>query len=111
MLILKQKLPLVLTAISAGLFLISGFVVFFNLGGLPSTIILHFDSFRGVDVFGAPSDLSWIWLTGFVAFIVNTFLAYQFFYRQRFISIIFFSFNILIAFIILIALATIISVN
>lgn len=86
-------------------------LVFLNVRQLTSPVILHFDRFRAIDFFGQPADLWGIWLTGLIILLLNLFLSHQFFYRERALTYVLLGANLLIAILVLVALATIISVN
>jgi len=109
--ILRQKVLL-------SLFILSFVLLFFSLilfsiksGGLSSPLVLHFDDFRGIDLFGEKADVLWIWLIGFLALLINSALSRILFYRERFLSYLFMGSNVLISLLILIFIAVVIRIN
>lgn len=74
-------------------------------------IILHFDNFKGVDAFGDKIDVWGIWLMGLAMILINLVLGELFFYKERVVSYLLVSVNILISILILIISAVIINVN
>lgn len=109
--IFKEKVLLVFMVLSLILMIFSLGLVYFNINKLGSPLILHFDEFRGVDFFGEGKNLWGIWLTGFVAIAINTFLANTFFYRERALTYLLIGSSFLLSILTLVILATIISVN
>ncbi|MDI6734561.1 MAG: hypothetical protein QMD50_03710 [Patescibacteria group bacterium] len=107
----SQKVLFFGLALSIVIFLISAGLIVTHIGSLPETTIIHFDSFSGIDYFGEPADLWWIWGIGFFMMIINAILGIEFFYRERIATYLFFATNLLISILILIVVATIISVN
>ncbi len=98
---------------AAALTVITAIVAYVNLINISHLLVIHFDSFRGIDFLGAKSDVLriFIWAT---ALTFLNFLLSQFFYhrsRLRVFSYFFASFNILLWSLILIVVAVIISVN
>ena len=83
----------------------------FNYGRLAQSIVLHFDSFHGVDVFGFRASLWWIWIIGFAMYAVNAGLAYEFYHRERFLSYLFLGANVLASFFVLVIIGVILSIN
>lgn len=111
MAIFKDKILLVFSALSAVLILASAALIFFNIGNLSAPLILHFDTYRGVDLTGEVSDLWLILIGGAVIVLLNAFLSGVLFYRLRPLSYLLTATNFLIAILLLAAVAVIVSVN
>ncbi|MEK9194692.1 MAG: hypothetical protein AAB884_02675 [Patescibacteria group bacterium] len=109
--IFKQKTLLVLSIISGAFFLFSFLLIVLNIGGFGSPVILHYDVFRGIDLFGDKFDVWAIWITGFLLGILNIILSNTFFYRERVLSYLFIAVNLLISILILVVSGVIVSVN
>ncbi|MDI6820902.1 MAG: hypothetical protein QMD65_01860 [Patescibacteria group bacterium] len=107
----SQKILFFALVLSLAIFLVSAGLIATHIGNLPDTTIIHFDSFSGIDFFGEPLDLWWIWGIGIFMAIINIVLGNEFFYRERIATYLFFATNLLISILILIVIATIISVN
>lgn len=107
----RSRTLITLTVLSIVLLITSIGAVFLNLEALPSKLIIHFDQFRGVDFFGDITDV-W-WLVGLVVGMValNLVLATGFFYRERIASYFLAATNVLLSLLLLVAIATILSVN
>ena len=111
MAVLKEK-TLIIFLIIGGIFMLSSLgLLYFNSSNLIPPIIIHFDSYQGVSFLGTLTDLWSIWLVGFIMIIINFGLSEVFFYRERLLSYLFVGTNIIIALLVLIILAVIISVN
>lgn len=109
--IFKEKILVILSALS-GAFLFFGLVlIYFNIHNFSLPVILHFDAFRGIDLFGERVDVWGIWFTGLIAILVNTYLAEVLFYRERVLSYLFIGANFLLALLVLIISGVIVSVN
>jgi len=109
--IFKQKVLLALMGLTGVLFGGSLILALFRLGGLSYPIILHFDPFRGVDFLGNLTDFWTIWASGLVLTAINTWLGETLFERERFLSYLFISANVLIALLILIISGVVIGAN
>lgn len=109
--LIKEKVLLVFIALSLALMIFSLGLIFFNIDKLSSPVILHFDEFKGIDLFGEGRDLWGIWLAGFVAIAFNIFLGHALFYRERALTYLLVGSGLLISILILVVLGTIISVN
>ncbi len=107
----KEKAPVALLLVSGALFLIATAIVALNVGHLPASIILHFDAYHGIDLFGTVEDL---WkLLGAMIFLalVNTFLGSESFSRARTLAYLLIGTNVLLSLLTVVALATIVYVN
>lgn len=95
-----------------GAFLITSFgLVLFKASSLTLPIILRFDSIRGIDMFGAISDVWGIWLLGFSMIALNLFFAHLFFFRERTLSYLFMGTNVLFSLLLIIIMSLIVNVN
>ena len=97
--------------VSAVLLLASFLLISVSYGRLAQSVVLHFDIFHGVDLFGARASVWWIWFLGFAMVLVNDGLAYEFYHRERFLSYLFLGANMLISLFVLVALGVIVSIN
>lgn len=97
-------LSLVLLIVAAGLFYV-------QIGPSDKPMILHFDSYRGIDFLGNKAQVFKIILSALVLFLINFFLAAFLYNRERFLSYIFVFATLAISILILIAIGVIISVN
>lgn len=86
-------------------------IVIINYGSIAQTIVLHFDAFQGVDLFGSRANLWGVWVLGLVMMMVNGILCYEFYHRERFLSYLFLVGNILIGMLVLIINSVLISIN
>lgn len=111
MVIFKEKILLIFLILSLLFLLISAAFIFFNAEKLSSPLILHFDSYRGVDRMGEIADLWLILILGLLAAIINSVLAEVFFYRERILAYLLSGTNVFIGLLVLIAVTVIISVN
>ena len=111
MTIFREKILLILIGISAALFAASLLLTFFRLNGLSYPVILHFDAFRGVDFVGNLADFWTIWAGGIIIAAANLWLAVSLFHRERFLSYLFVSANVLIALLTLIITGVVASAN
>ncbi|MEK7089745.1 MAG: hypothetical protein AAB920_02925 [Patescibacteria group bacterium] len=82
-----------------------------KLNNLSYPVILHFDAFRGVDFIGDMTDFRGIWASGLFITIINAWLGETLFQRERFLSYLFLSANVLIALLILIITGVVIGAN
>lgn len=108
---LKYNALIILHAASIVLLFVSFGIFYFNRAQIVPPLILHFDSFGGVDLFGDFSDVLGMWFVGAVSVAANIFLGRAFFYRERIISYIFAGTNIFLSSLLLIAMTVIILAN
>src|ERR1051325_10634212 len=101
--IFKEKVNLVLVALTAALFIVSGIILFINIPRMVSPIILHFDSFNGADIFGNKSDLWMVWFAGIILSGFNIYLGEVLYRRERILSYVFVGSALLISLIVLLA--------
>lgn len=97
--------------VSVVLLFASFLLISISYGRLAQSIVLHFDIFHGVDLFGARASVWWIWFLGLAIFLVNNGLAYEFYHRERFLSYLFLGANMLTSLFVLVVLGVIISIN
>jgi len=109
--IFKHRLLLVFLIITGLILILGALVIIGNVGSLPQQLILHFDSFHGIDLFGGYTDLWLVWVMGFVFAIINAVLAEEFFYKNRVLTYIFLGVDVVISLLTLIVVSTIISVS
>lgn len=100
-----------LIGISALFSFIALILVFLNYGRVASSIVLHFDNFRGVDLFGARSSLWGIWILSLIILVINKALAYEFYNRERFLAYLFLSANVFVSICTVLVVAVIASNN
>ena len=86
-------------------------LVAMNYGAITQNIVLHFDAFQGVDLFGSKANLWGVWVLGLMMMMVNGILCYEFYNRERFFSYLFIMGNVLISMLVLIIDAVLISIN
>ena len=80
-------------------------------GDVKTPLIIHFDSFNGIDFLGGRADVFGILTAGIVIVILNILLADFLYNRDRFLSFIFAFASLALSILILIAVSVIISVN
>ena len=99
-------------AIASLLFLVITFsIIFISLADLDHLLIIHFDSFGGIDFLGYRVDMYNILWFGLLVNLVNWFLVAAFYKQERFLSYLLGYFNVFFSLLILIAIAVIISIN
>lgn len=110
-LIFTRKLLLILSGLSGVAVLGSLTLAFLKLGGLPYPLVLHFDSFHGVDFLGDTTDFWGIWLGGFACIVLNFFLGEVMFTKERVLSYVFLSVNLLLSILLFVITTVIIAAN
>jgi len=111
MMIFKEKPLFITTILSASLLLLSLLLIILNIHKVGSPVILHFDIFRGIDLFGNKIDIWFFWLSSLLIAFLNSALGEIFFYKERILSYLLVSSNLLFALITLVAVGVIITVN
>ena len=92
--------------------LIAGFLIAYsNLAEIQNLLIIHFDSFRGIDFLGDKNDVFGILGMGVVVLIINSFLANAFYWKERFLSYLLSFSTAVFSLLLLIAVLAIISIN
>ena len=109
--VLKDKYTLILFALSFVILAFAFSIAYVNLSDANSLMVVHFDSYRGVDFFGAKSDVYNILTISLIIWLINLFLTNKFYFRERFLSYALATGTILFMVLILIAVNVIISVN
>ena len=109
--ILKDKYLVFSFAAVAIILLISASMTYLNFAGNRNLLVIHFDSYKGIDFFGDNQDVLDIIVTGFIIFLINMALAKAFYFRERFLSYALATATVILAVLILIAVNGIISIN
>lgn len=110
-LIVKDKF-IILPFIAGLVFLVAGFsVAYIQLADLQNLLIIHFDSFKGIDFLGDKNDVFGILFLGLVVLAVNIFLANILYLRERFLSYLLSFSAALFCLLLLIVVFAIISIN
>lgn len=107
----KERPLRYLCIVGGGFFLVSLFFVALKGAGLSTPVILHFDHFNGIDLFGDRASLWGVWFLGLVMGLVNAAFSEFFFYRSRVLSYVFLAANFFISILLLVAVSLIITVN
>ncbi len=93
-------------------FLIIGFgVAIYNFSGFRGLLIIHFDSFRGIDFLGDKGDVFKILGLGIIVLVINAVLAHEFYWKERFLSYVLSFGTAIFSLLILMAIIAIISIN
>ena len=96
---------------SVVIILIAFIWAWFGLAKINNLLILHFDSYKGIDYLGNKSDVFSLTLFPLAVAIINFLLAKQIYYKERFLSY-FLSFgSAIFSLLILITVFVIISIN
>jgi len=82
-----------------------------NLSDSSSVLVIHSDIFRGADFFGKFGDVMGIVAISAVVWIINIFLAQEFYYKERFLSYILAFSSVIFVVLILISINAIIKLN
>ncbi len=109
--IFTRKPLLILSSLSGIAVLGSLILAFLKLGGLSYPLVLHFDNFQGVDFLGNTTDFWGIWFGGFAFIVLNFFLGEVMFKKERVLSYVFLSVNLLLSLLLFIITAVIIAAN
>jgi len=110
-LLFKVKALLILAFISGGLLFFTAGLLIFQAPQLAYPLLLHFDGAGRAPLLGEPFHLWLVWATGLVCAIINFFFGRVFFFRERMLTYLFFSANMVISLLTLVAIGTIISMN
>ncbi|PIR07246.1 hypothetical protein COY65_01285 [Candidatus Jorgensenbacteria bacterium CG_4_10_14_0_8_um_filter_39_13] len=86
-------------------------LIYFNSPRLNPPLVIHFDSYKGVDFLGEVTTIWGIWLAIFVFNILNMFLTEFFLYRERFLSYFSTAVSAILNLLLLVVIGTIISLN
>ncbi len=109
--IFTQKPLLILSGISGVIIVANLIFLFAKLGGLSYPLVLHFDSFHGVDFLGDISDFWGFWLGGIALIILNFFIGEALFRKERALSYVFIAANALLSILLLVISAVIVATN
>ncbi len=74
-------------------------------------LVIHFDSYKGADFFGNRGDVADILITAAIIWLINLFLANEFYFKERFLSYVLASGTLVFMVLILLAVNVIINVN
>lgn len=86
-------------------------LIFFNSPRLNPPLVIHFDSYKGVDFLGEVTTIWGIWLAIFIFNILNVFLTEFFLERERFLSYFSTAVSAILNLLLLVVIGTIISLN
>lgn len=108
-----RKLPALFFLFTGGVIILLAALALIALswGELAEPLILHFEARGGVDAFGTRGHLLMIWGGGVVMVAVNALLAAVTFRREHGLSYLLGGASIIFALLILIAVATVVSIN
>ena len=109
--IYKDKLIQLSVLLSAILLIIGFSTAFVRLADAQHLLIIHFDSYQGIDFLGAKSDVFKILLVGIALSLINIILSEIFYQRERFFSYLLIFSNVLVSLLILLTIFVIVSVN
>ncbi len=109
--IAKDKLTIWPLAVGLALLLIGFGIAIYNFGGFHGLLIIHFDSFRGIDFLGDKSDVFKILGLGVIILAINAVLTHEFYWKERFLSYVLSFGTAIFSLLILMAVIAIISIN
>lgn len=109
--IIKDNYLMGTFGVAAALLLFTLVLVLIFFGETNTPLIIHFDTFRGIDFLGSKLHVFGIVFVGIVMFLINVGLAHTLYYRNRFLSYIIACATLVITLLILIAISAIIAVN
>lgn len=109
--IFKDKFTVAVFAASLVVLAVAFWFAYGNLADADSLLVIHFDSYKGIDFFGDRKDVFDILLTSGIIWLVNLVLANEFYFRERVLSYFIASATLLFTVLILIGVNVIISVN
>ena len=98
-------------AVSFALIIGSWLWAWFTLKGISQSLILHYNSFAGINQSGTVAELSAVSVMAFVALVVNSSIAFELQHRNRFLALVLAVGSILFSLLIFIAFTAIIRVN
>ncbi len=108
--ILKDKHLTPLFLLAALLWLAAFSLVYVNILDAANVLVIHFDSFKGVDFFGGKSDVFDIIVTAAIVWLINISMAQLFYYREKFLSYLIAGSTLIYMVLILLAVNAIISI-
>lgn len=109
--ILKDKYLRVVFAIAFVLFLFTLIFSIISFKDVAGPLILHFDSFKGIDFIGSKLQIFGVVLIGLIMLAVNFFLAEFIYVRERFFAYIISFSSLFLIILLLVAVVVISSVN
>ena len=109
--ILRDKYLRVVFAITAVLFLFTLIYSFLAFRGIVGPLIIHFDSFNGIDFIGTKIQVFGIMIFGLIMLLINFFLADFIYSRERFLAYVLSFSSLVLGILLLIVIAVIGSVN
>lgn len=109
--IIKDNYLRVVLSVTFGLFAIIVIVVLVKFLPRSEAIVLHFDSYRGIDFVGSRIDLIGIMLSGLIMLSLNFLLADFLYARDRFFAYVLSFASLLLSILFTIMLAIVYSVN
>jgi len=109
--LVKDKYFSITIGLSFLILVLAASIFYVQIGSSEKPLILHFDSYRGIDFLGSKAQVFEILLSVFLLLLINLFLAGFLYNRERFLSYMFVFVSLEIAILILIAISVIISVN
>jgi|GEM_PF-529168 len=108
--ILKDKYLRIIAALSVFVLLLAA-IIFAAAGPFNNSLILHFDSYNGIDLLGGVWQVFGVLFAALVILAVNLYLSDFLYSRDRFLSYLFVFSGLLLSILILTAVSVIIYVN
>lgn len=109
--IVKDKYTVFPFLVSGALLVTAFSLAYIHLAEIQSLLIVHFDSFRGIDFLGDKNDVYGMVGVGAIALLINSALANIFYFRERFLSYLLAFGTLVLTFLLLIAVFAILSIN
>ncbi|MEX2436817.1 MAG: hypothetical protein WD471_01475 [Candidatus Paceibacterota bacterium] len=109
--IFKSRIILLFLGLSVLLLITSFILILINVGDLSYPLILHFNSYEGVNLTGEASSLWSILIVAVLVVVLNFFIGNSLFKRERMMAYLIFAINVIISIVTLISVAQIISIN
>lgn len=109
--IFKNKYLAPIFVISAIVLVVASSLAYVGILDNVNLLVIHFDSYKGADFFGNRGDVVDILITAVVVWLINIFLANEFYFKERFLSYVLANGTLAFMILILIAVNVIISVN
>ena len=110
-LILKDKFTVFPFLASFVLLAFAFFIVYLNLSDVSNILVIHFDSYKGIDFFGNKDHVFGMLFLGLFILVLNGFLANILYLRERFLSYVLSFSTTIFSILIFISILVIISVN
>lgn len=108
--ILKDKYLAPIFTLAAIVWVIDFSLVYVNILDASNVLVIHFDSFKGVDFFGGKRDVFDIIVTAAIVWLINISMAQMFYYREKFLSYVIAGSTLVYMVLILLAVNAIISI-